>query len=57
MTSSVGYSDSVDQVSAKLTAPHALFAAKWLSHDRGRLHQCRAGAFQPGLAERRVAVD
>ena len=31
VTSSVGYSDSVDQAAAKLTTPHAPLLAKWLS--------------------------
>lgn len=56
VTSSVGYSDSVDQVAAKLTTPHAPLLAKWLS----RMTQagCTSAVLElssRALAERRAA--
>lgn len=56
VTSSVGYSDSVDQAAAKVTTPHAPLLAKWLS----RMTEAGCGSAvlelsSRALAERRAA--
>jgi UDP-N-acetylmuramoyl-L-alanyl-D-glutamate--2,6-diaminopimelate ligase len=56
VTSSIGYSDSVDQVSAKATTPHAPLLAKWLS--RMTEAGCTSAVLElssRALAERRAA--